>query len=507
MKIQVTLVFLFFSFFSFSQEYSVEKFPNRVRLSWETVSMSTEADLGFVGIGFDLFHLVKNANTIYVGVSSYSAVTGIRPGLITLGMSAGWSPQLTKSGLFLDVGGFLGGGGGGGADDGGGLIVRPHLNLEQRFGNVGVRLGVSRIDFPSGGISGNQINVGLTLNGNNYFKVKDAQYRFVKSEDLTEGKLRVAMVGTSYFNLKDGSVPDKPEVTQVGLLGMQLEADINNYFYGLLKLNGALAGGTDGYMSIFLGAGAKLPVLENRLNIESRVLIGPTGGGGIQSGGGATVQAEAGLTLLLGQGYDLKMMAGKTFSPWGPFDTNHVEIGVGKTFGRLKPKAGSQNKDKFNVKSSDYYVNDLALSIYNRTYFPPEALNKNGVPYLSSFNSLGFEVQKYLGERFSLNAGTVWAYQGDYGAYAEGLIGATYYQPIFNKTKVSFKLMVGAAGGGAIDLGEGLLFEYAVGLERELSDRWDFVVQVGQTQPFEGNFNPISLDIGLKFHVSQLLKK
>ena len=235
MKIQVTLVFLFFSFFSFSQEYSVEKFPNRVRLSWETVSMSTEADLGFVGIGFDLFHLVKNANTIYVGVSSYSAVTGIRPGLITLGMSAGWSPQLTKSGLFLDVGGFLGGGGGGGADDGGGLIVRPHLNLEQRFGNVGVRLGVSRIDFPSGGISGNQINVGLTLNGNNYFKVKDAQYRFVKSEDLTEGKLRVAMVGTSYFNLKDGSVPDKPEVTQVGLLGMQLEADINNYFYGLLK--------------------------------------------------------------------------------------------------------------------------------------------------------------------------------------------------------------------------------------------------------------------------------
>ena len=121
MKIQVTLIFLCFSLFSFSQEYSVEKFPNRVRLSWETVSMSTEADLGFVGIGFDLFHLVKNANTIYVGVNSYSAVTGIRPGLITLGMSAGWSPQLTKSGLFLDVGGFLGGGGGGGADDGGGL--------------------------------------------------------------------------------------------------------------------------------------------------------------------------------------------------------------------------------------------------------------------------------------------------------------------------------------------------------------------------------------------------
>ena len=507
MKIQFSLIFLFFSFFSFSQEYSVEKFPNRVRLSWETVSMSTEADLGFVGIGFDLFRLVKNTNTIYVGVNSYSAVTGIRPGLITLGMSAGWNPRLTKSGLFLDVGGFLGGGGGGGADDGGGLIVRPHLDLEQRFGTVGFRLGVSRIDFPSGGISGNQVNVGLTLNGNNYFKVKDSEYRFVKSEDLAEGRLRVAMVGTSYFNLKEGSVPGKPEISKVGLLGMQLEADINNYFYGLLKLNGALAGGTDGYMSIFLGAGGRLPVFKNIMNLESRVLMGPTGGGGIESGGGATVQAEAGVSFLLGRGYDLKIMAGKTFSPWGPFDTNHVEIGLGKSFARLKPKAGTSYKDEFNVNSKEYYVNDLALSIYNRTYFPPDALNKNGVPYLSSFNSLGFEIQKYLGKKFSLNAGTVWAYQGDYGAYAEGLLGATYYQPVFNKTNVSFKVMVGAAGGGAIDLGEGLLFEYAIGLERELSDRWDFLIHVGQTQPFEGNFNPISLDIGLKFHVCQLLEK
>ena len=490
-----------------AQEYSVQVFPNRYRLSWETVSMDTEADLGFVGIGFDLFNLVKNNNTIYVGINSYSAVTGIRPGLITLGMSAGWSPRLTKSGLYLDLGAFVGGGGGGGAADGGGLIVRPHLDLEQRFGNLGIRFGVSRIDFPTGEITGNQVNVGISYTGNNYFKVQPSSFKKISSEQLDTSPLRVAIVGTQYFNLKEGSVPSKPNVSNVGLVGFQIERIINPYFYGMLKLNGAYSGGTDGYMSIFVGAGGKLPVIRNYVNLESRLLFGPTGGGGVESGGGATAQAEVGLTFLLGKGYDLKVMTGKTWSPWGPFDTNHVEVGVGKSFDRLFPKKLDKEVKGFNIDSKEFLVNHMAFSVYNRTYFPPDATTKSGTPYLSSFNSLAFEIQKYIGERFSINGGTVWAYQGEYGAYAEGLLGATYYQPIFNKTKLSIKAMFGAAGGGDIDLGGGLLFQYALGLERNLSEKWDFLLHVGKVQPLEGNFTPISVDFGLKFHINQLIKK
>ncbi|MEI6865932.1 hypothetical protein [Flavicella sp.] len=506
MRNQLTVFFLFIVLCIHAQKYSVETFPNRLRMSWETVSMTAEPDLGFIGIGYDLFHLVNKTNTIYVGLSSYSAITGIRPGLITLGMSAGWCPQISRKGLFLDLGAFLGGGGGGGAADGGGLIVRPHLDLEQRFGNLGVRFGVSRIDFPSGEITGNQINVGLSFSGNNYFKVEDSGYRYFDSSRLNTNKLRVALVGTQYYNLLEGSVSSKPDVDRIGLVGIQVERSINPYLYGLIKLSGAMSGGTDGYMSIFFGAGGRLPVVKNRINIESRLLFGPTGGGGIESGGGATVQAEAGLSLMFGNGYDLKLMTGKTFSPWGDFETNHVEIGLGKSFDRLFPEKSTIGIDEFDVDGKDFTINNMAFTIYNRIYLPPEATTKNGTPYLNSFNSLGFEFQKYIGEKFTINGGTVWAYQGDYGAYAEGLLGVTYYQPVFSKTKLAFKGMFGAAGGGDIDLGSGLLFQYALGLERSLNERWDFVFYVGQTQPIEGNFNPVSIDVGLKFHVSQLLK-
>lgn len=487
-----------------AQEHLVQPTANRYRISWETLAMSTEPDLGFVGVGVDLFNFVNSSSTAYVGINSYSAMSGMRPGLITLGMSAGWCPQLFDSDFYLDLGGFVGGGGGGGADDGGGLILRPHIVLEKKLGDIGLRFGFSRIDFPSGAITGNQFNVGLSLSGTNYFKKMKASGVYKQLKNPTTNKLRVAIVGTQYFNLKEGSVI-YPDVTKVGLLGAQIERSITNYSYGILKLNGALAGGTDGYMSILIGGGFSYPVIHKHLKLESRVLFGPTGGGGIESGGGATAQVEAGIAIPLPNNFELKFMGGKTFAPWGNLNTNHLEVSIGKSFDRLFPKDISSTE--FSVPEEDFNINHMAFTAYNRTYLPPNRRRKDGDYYLSSFQSVCFEIQKYIGERFTINGGTVWAYQGDYGAYAEGLIGATYYQPLSATTKLAFRGMVGAAGGGAIDLGSGLLFEYSVGVARKLNSKWDLFLDVGKTQPFEGNFTPFSVDVGVKVHINQLVKK
>ncbi len=507
MKLAITSVFLFVFFGIQAQDYTVEKIPNRYRLSWETVVMTEEPDLGFVGIGFDLFQLVSGSSSVYVGINSYSAMSGSRPGLITLGMSAGWCPQIFTENLSLDVGAFIGGGGGGGAADGGGLIVRPHIALEQRLGDIGLRLGFSRIDFPSGAITGNQMNFGITINGSNYFKSlsSEAVPKFI--EKPATNKLRIAMVGTQYFNLKEGSATNIPEVTYVGLIGAQIERTYSNYLYGILKANGAFAGGADGYMSILLGGGVRYPIINNKVLVESRLLFGPSGGGSIESGGGATAQAEIGLSILIGKGYDIKFMTGKTFSPWGDFNSNHMEIGIGKSFDRLFPKELNPEVTDFTIPAKDYNVNHMAFSVYNRTYFPPHEQRKDGEYYLSSFNLLGFEIQKYLGERWTINGGTVWAYQGDYGAYAEGLLGATYHHPIGQHWNLTARAMFGAAGGGAIDLGSGLLFEYSIGVERKLNEKWHLFIDGGKTQPLEGKFTPYSLDVGLKFHLHQLIKK
>ena len=68
-------------------------------------------------------------------------------------------PLIKKQQLFIDGGFFLGAGGGGGAADGGGLILRPHLNLEKQFGTIGIKVGYSQINFPSGEIKGSQSKI------------------------------------------------------------------------------------------------------------------------------------------------------------------------------------------------------------------------------------------------------------------------------------------------------------------------------------------------------------
>ncbi len=502
------LVFIAVSISLQAQEFTLKKVPTRFRFTYETISQDNEPDLGFVGLGYDLLALNLGKSKGYLGLHSYSAVAGERPGLITLGMSAGaMIPLWEKAGLFLDTGFFVGGGGGGAAADGGGLIIRPHIELEKQFGNIGLRAGFSRIDFPTGELNGNQFNFGITINENVFFNTDRIYEKALEKPSLLFKNLRVAFVTTVYQNLEEGSLErsrGSVDGRRIGLVGAQVERGINKYLNGLFKINGALKGGTDGYMSILFGAGGQLPLLDNHLKLQANALIGPSGGGGILSGGGATAQFEGAIAVQIFKGYDIKLAAGKTFAPWGDFNANHIELSVGKTLTYFSPR--DLQNEAFKVDSADLWKNHMSFAVFNRTYFSPDALDRGGRPYLDNFQNLGFEFQKYVGERFALNATTIWAYEGDYGAYAEGLVGLAYYQPIFGDFYIPVKGLVGAAGGGGLNVGSGLITQFNTGLQWN-SNAGDLFLQVGKYIPLEGNFDPMILDIGFRFHIEQLFKK
>ena len=489
------------------QDYTVNVFPSRLNISFETVEVDDEPDLGFLGTGFEILNINRKLSSLYFGLHAYSAITGNRPGLITLGMNAGLKiPILKKQSIFADAGFFIGGGGGGGAADGGGLILRPHINLEKQFGVFGVKVGYSQINFPTGEINGNQFNVGFTLNGVSFLK-GDETNGALSTFSPRFKKLNFSITNTYYFGLTEDSIEDNTDVDRtIGLVGAQLEYSFTDNFYGIGKINGALSGGVDGYLAILLGVGGSYPVIDNVLNIESRVLFGPTGGGRVDSGGGATAQYEIGASLFLKNDFYIKGFLGKTQSPWGNLDANHFEISLGKSFGRIDSKNG-ENQTVFKVHEKELIENHISVSVYNRTYFVPDGLDKNNIPYLDSFNLLTFEGQKYIGDKFTLNATTVWAYTGDYGAYAEGLLGVGYHQPIFPKWNINAKALFGAAGGGGLDVGSGLIFQYSAGIERKIGKRNNFFVSFGRYTPLEGNFKPYSLDVGFVIDLFQLFKK
>ncbi|WP_139959308.1 hypothetical protein [Flavicella sediminum] len=493
------------------QEFSIEKKTSRIRLSGETMHMDGEDNIGMIGIGYDLFGLVKKHPNVYLGVNSFSAMTGERAGIFSFGVSAGLKKRFFRTSLFYDVGVYVGGGGGGGAPDGGGLIVRPHFEFEQRVSKgLSLRAGIAKIDFPTGTISSTHFSFGLTLDESFYLASEKVNTNFERFSKFKNSTNRLSFVNTMYTSYQ-GEVVEKGNVTfvpgsKIELIGIQFDKYITPNFYGSLEFNGAYGGGVDGFMSYFIGGGMTLPIWKDKLFYDFRALVGPSGGGAVATGGGASFQIETGLGIQIFKDYQLKVLAGKTFAPGGTFEAFHYDFVFGKTielFGGISDKS----PQKFNIKTEDYQLQDFSFSVFNRTYFPPALKDKNGISYDHSFNLIGFEVAKRLNKYVSLVGATIWAYQGSYGAYGEGWVGVIGHQALKNNWELNAKVMAGAGGGGGIELGSGLLFQYTAGIEKKISEGISLFSNIGRFKPLKGNFDPLILDIGVKFQLGQLVLK
>ena len=507
-KKRISFLCLFWSiyFSAFSQE-ALQKLSQRYRVSFETVQMDNEPDLGFLGKGLDVFGLVGGAKNLYLGLHTFSAITGKRPGLITLGMEAGYRFQLFKSKkIYLQAGLFVGGGGGGGAPDGGGLIIRPNLALEVLYKKFAIQGGYSKITFPSGAIDSNHFFIAAYIYTDVFWKDRKMDKKaLLPIQTPIFKKVSFSVEGIYYFDFGKNSI-DKPSVKNAQLLGVYFKRNIGKNLYSAVRLNGALGGGIDGYMSVLAGGGYEFHFLRF-LKIAPNFLMGAGGGGAVASGGGATMQLGLDTQINLFNNYALKFILGKTWAPWGAFKATHFGLGVTR---ELEIIAGVENKNTntFLINDSLLKEQNLGIAASNRTYFGMgDKKDKNGKTYLPMFQLLGFEILKKINKRWAVSGATFWAYQGSYGAYAEGLFGLSYAPFISKGNKFYMQVLAGAAGGGGIDVGAGLLFEYGLGYERQINERWAFFVKGFRVQPLSGNFTPYSLDVGLQIWINQFRKK
>ncbi len=474
------------------------------KLSYEMLKMKGEPDIGMAGIGTDLFIFEKLPN-LYLTLNSYSAITGERPGLISFGAGLGYVQPLFDSPLAVDAGIFIGGGGGANAPDGGGLITREHLNLSYSFKNFSVFGGYSRLDFPTGNMGSNNINFGVSLSS--FFDTAQQLTGnldvYELNSEIKKSRFRFNLLGTRYLHFSEGPTFSAKKDKNIQLVGVEIDRFINDKFYAALKLNGAVTGGVDGYMSYLIGFGFEQSLWTGSLALDTQVLGGPSGGGGIASGGGGTLQGSLGLRAHLGNEYELKAALGQTIAPEGNFNGTFFELGLSKNFNFISPQK-NQNTP-YSLKLNEK-LHGFGLEILNRTYFPPTGLDKNGDEYDKLFNLIGFQISKRLNKNFAALGSTYWAYQGSYGAYAEGWLGLRYIYPFNANWVVQAQFLGGAAGGGGIDLGSGLAFQYGAGLARAIDENWKISLNGGKIHGLHGNFKPYFIDLGVNYSFFQVTK-
>jgi len=477
-QIIIVLIGLCTTCYAFAKSNQNSKVTPQITFDYQQAIVAGES-IDFLGIGYQLQQQQSASVYSTVGLQSYSAVRGNYPGLITLGFSLGLGYRFNDANS-IEANYFIGAGGGGGANDGGGLLLSPNLRYMHHFKQSTIGIGWSQLDFANNGFQSDQVSI--SWQRKDYLLLKtNRQCMQCRIQNMQFA------IGLTHYDR-----PIATEQESAGLIGISLQKSMNQRDQIIFDLNGAMQGDIDGYMSILLGYRQLFDLTDN-VQWYWQLSAGPSGGGGVASGGGLTTQGQVGLAYSLAD-YTLNLGVGKTWAPEGQFATDHIKLQLGKQFAFIANK-GSKDLSKQSGKPFHF-----GLSIWQRKYsHNTNLVDKNKRPYLNAFDLLGIELNMPINANFELYGSSVWAYSGNYGAYAEGLFGLGGFANITKNHRIGVKGYIGAAGGGGIDVGSGLMYQTMVSYQYRLTNSYAMSVQMGELKTHNGNFNPKIFEVGLRY--------
>ena len=463
-----------------------------------------EVDMSFSGAHYNL-----NLNDwSYVGLGFYGAVSGMRGGFFTLGINAGVQQKLTKS-LFIDAGFHFGGGGGAAAPDGGGAFILPHLSLGYDFGIFKINSGWSYVNFFDGG----------TINSNQFYAAVHVPLSFSYSDFNQNGTLWSSEeLQNSAWKQKSNKVSllvhannltvqsEAPSLaTNATLKGSTIRLagfEFNSYFkpnwFYFVKADGAYSGIRAGYMDILLGAGYHLSLNKNRTNILGKFGLGAGGGGGVDTRGGFLIYPDLSLEQKLFDNFYVSINKGFLMSPNSYFKASTFGFGlkyyVNKdgTYDDKRHYSGLKFKGIQAIVKQDLYVR----------------AKRDNRPELD-MHQLSMQLNFFFNKHIYGAGQTSFANFGDAGAYAEGIVGLGIQSNRFfnNRIALFMQILGGAAGGGGISTGQGLIAKPSAGLSYKLTEKLKLRGGLGYVKAKGGQLSSAFGNIGISYNFSYLSAK
>lgn len=407
--------------------------PLRFTLGAERMALPGGEGVGLVGASL----LFEAGAGRWLGPAVYGAATGGRGGFYVGGAEVQQRWRLGPS-TELAAGLFAGGGGGAAAPVGGGLMLRPALTLWHDLGPLQVGLGWSQLHFPTGEIRSRQ---GSLLLG----WTSDFRHRAPGTPPVSDrgglGFDRVALTAGQYR--VDGAVAPR----SIGLVGMRAERDLASPgLVGGVEAAAAASGDAAGYMEILGHLGwraAPLPHSVPSLRIGLRGALGLGGGGGMPMGGGLFAKATATVAVRPLPGWTLGLDLGR--AQGHPLQARSTQLWLAADLEPPGPGAHDEPAARERPEVRTEWVATLQRHA--------RAARSDGAA--RALNTVGIELNRYLGSHLYVTGQVHSAYAGGAGAYSIGLLGLGLSSAAASPWRVGAELMAGAAGGGGVVTGGG----------------------------------------------------
>ena len=371
------------------------------------------------------------------------------------------------------------------------------LNLDPLVGLPGrLGLGVSRVSFPNGAIGSTQPYVAYALPFQIFTRsgFSSSGSETLSADEVARLSPRGHETGVVFrrYRVASGTLNDSggPQ-TDFDLLGIEWRSSLGPNLYAKMETEGAAGGGATGYMQILGGVGVRLP-LTHRLTARASASIGGGGGGGVDTGGGFLVDAGASLQFDLTPQWYAEAVLQQLRATSGPFKANSLALMVGYRFGR-EASAG---------EAMVFDPHPLRIRTANQTYRQASD-NWRSHNADQSVQNLGVQIDVFIDPQWYLTGQGLAAWKGDAGAYMTGQVGAGFNLPITQKLSAEAEWLVGAAGGGGLRMGSGIVSQINAGAVWQASDALSLHFNVGHLRALNGEFRAHTVGVGLGYRFTE----
>lgn len=462
-------------------------------------NIANEPNMGFSGIHYNIL-LNKS---FYTGLGIYGSVTGKRGGFFTLGLNAGYKKLLTEK-LYIDTGFHFGGGGGAGAPDGGGAFILPHFNLGYNFKYFSLDAGWSFVNFfDKGLIRGNQFIVGLEIPLNYEYSNYNESEKEFEIDKLTTSSWKQKtqktslMVHLNNLNVLE-ALPNREQVIKgktIRLAGFEFANYFTENWFVFVKVDGAYSGIRAGFMDVFLGGGYHYSFNRNRTNILTKFSIGASGGGGVDSDGGFMISPDISIEQKIFKNTFIALNKGYLLTPSRVFSTSSYGVGLKYYVDRNGTTSNKKTFSSGKFKGVDFIVKQDWYFNAKRMENPTEDMHQ-----------ISLQINLDLNKHLYVAGQTAFANFGNAGAYGEGLVGLGVKTKNFIGINTRFfgQVLAGAAGGGNISTGEGLIIKPSLGADYQLSNTISLRGAIGYVKAKGGSLSNTFINLGINYNFSFL---
>jgi len=289
----------------------------------------------------------------------------------------------------------------------------------------------------------------------------------------------------------------------MGLLGGNYLFSANKHVSAGLGVYGAVTGVRGGFFTGGLQTAWRQTLISN-IYFNAQFFVGGGGGGAAPQGGGLMLRVFAGLGYAF-QDSSFSLGLSHISFPNGDIESRQFTLSYAKQFKALYFPGWYHTKQQLDSWESNLRLltqsRSQELSLQYLGYFPSENnKGRSGKVLNKRMDVLGIRWSQNYQGNYWVEFETNGAMGGSIDGFAQVFAGLAYKLKVQKYLRWSSGLLLGAAGGGDVDTGGGVVTRVFTGIDLTLNPRWSVYNHAGLVYAPDSDLLMPTFNINLAYH-------